>query len=38
MLDTKFIREHVEEVKENIKNRHTKAAMSMPLSPGRTAP
>ena len=26
MLDTKFIREHAEEVKENIKNRHTKAA------------
>ena len=25
MLDTKFIREHVEEVKENIKNRHAKA-------------
>lgn len=26
MLDTKFIRDHVEEVKENIRNRHTKAA------------
>lgn len=25
MLDTKFIREHAEEVKENIKNRHAKA-------------